>query len=238
MVMAKEKEIKRDIKDETKLKKKKKKNKLWILLLLVILIVGGLLFYNFKLKKNNNTPKNVVTVKVVDSLDDYGYSISDKDSKYYKSEFENLKKILKESKVDEEAYSTQVAKLFVIDLYTMSTKLNKYDVGGTEYFYKDKAEMYSKKVMDTLYSTLIDDTYGDRKQTLPEVSSVEVVSTEKTTYLVDEEKKDGYLVKLKISYVSDMGYDDEASVVVVKEDGARWSVVDYQPTLKPTYDED
>ena len=200
MVMAKEKEIKRDIKDETKLKKKKKKNKLWILLLLVILIVGGLLFYNFKLKKNNNTPKNVVTVKVVYSLDDYGYSI--------------------------------------IDLYTMSTKLNKYDVGGTEYFYKDKAEMYSKKVMDTLYSTLIDDTYGDRKQTLPEVSSVEVVSTEKTTYLVDEEKKDGYLVKLKISYVSDMGYDDEASVVVVKEDGARWSVVDYQPTLKPTYDED
>lgn len=189
MVMAKEKEIKRDIKDETKLKKKKKKNKLWILLLLVILIVGGLLFYNFKLKKNNNTPKNVVTVKVVDSLDDYGYSISDKDSKYYKSEFEKLKKILKESKVDEEAYSTQVAKLFVIDLYTMSTKLNKYDVGGTEYFYKDKVEMYSKKVMDTLYSTLIDDTYGDRKQTLPEVSSVEVVSTEKTTYLVDEEKK-------------------------------------------------
>ena len=25
--------------------------------------------------------------------------------------------------------------------------------------------------------------------------------------------------------------------VVVKEDGIRWSVVDYQPTLKPTYDE-
>ena len=119
----------------------------------------------------------------------------------------------------------------------MSTKLNKYDVGGTEYFYKDKADMYTKKVMDTLYSTLIDNTYGDRKQSLPEVSNVETVSTEKTTYTIDKKEKDGYLVKLKLTYVTDMGYDDEASVVVVKEDGIRWSVVDYQPTLKPTYDE-
>lgn len=238
MVMAKEKEIKKDIKDEVKLKKKKRKKKILLILVLIIIVVGGILVYNFKFKNKNGSSKNVVTVKVVDSLDDYGYSISDKDSKYYKSEFENLKKILKASSVDEEAYSTQVARLFVIDLYTMSTKLNKYDVGGTEYFYKDKADMYTKKVMDTLYSTLIDDTYGDRKQSLPEVSNVETVSTEKTTYTIGKKGKDGYLVKLKLTYVTDMGYDDEASVVVVKEDGIRWSVVDYQPTLKPTYDED
>lgn len=238
MVMAKEKEVKKDIKDEVKLKKKKRKKKILLILVLIIIVVGGILVYNFKFKNKNGSSKNVVTVKVVDSLDDYGYSISDKDSKYYKSEFENLKKILKASSIDEEAYGTQVARLFVIDLYTMSTKLNKYDVGGTEYFYKDKADMYTKKVMDTLYSTLIDNTYGDRKQSLPEVSNVETVSTEKTTYTIDKKGKDGYLVKLKLTYVTDMGYDDEASVVVVKEDGIRWSVVDYQPTLKPTYDED
>ena len=237
MIMAKEKEVKRDIKDEVKLKKKKRKKKVLLILVLIIIVVGGILVYNFKFKNKNGSSKNVVTVKVVDSLDDYGYSISDKDSKYYKSEFENLKKILKASSIDEEAYSTQVARLFVIDLYTMSTKLNKYDVGGTEYFYKDKADMYTKKVMDTLYSTLIDNTYGDRKQSLPEVSNVETVSTEKTTYTIDKKEKDGYLAKLKLTYVTDMGYDDEASVVVVKEDGIRWSVVDYQPTLKPTYDE-
>lgn len=237
MIMAKEKEVKKDIKDEVKLKKKKRKKKVLLILVLIIIVVGGILVYNFKFKNKNGSSKNVVTVKVVDSLDDYGYSISDKDSKYYKSEFENLKKILKASSIDEEAYSTQVARLFVIDLYTMSTKLNKYDVGGTEYFYKDKADMYTKKVMDTLYSTLIDNTYGDRKQSLPEVSNVETVSTEKTTYTIDKKEKDGYLVKLKLTYVTDMGYDDEASVVVVKEDGIRWSVVDYQPTLKPTYDE-
>ena len=60
---------------------------------------------------------------------------------------------------------------------------------------------------------------------------------EKIEYLMGEEKVDGYLVKLKMTYVDDLGYDTEASVVVCKEDGVRWSVVDFQPTLTPEYEE-
>ena len=119
--------------------------------------------------------------------------------------------------------------------------MNKYDIGGLEYFYKDRSEMYEKKVMDTIYETLLDDTYGDRKQSLPLVSEVVVNSTEKTKYTLGEEEEakevDGYLVKLNIKYKEDLGYDTEASVVVCKEDNSkRWSVVDFQPTLEPKYE--
>lgn len=192
--------------------------------------------FAWKFVFNKPVEKKVVNVKVLDSLDEYGYSLSDKDSKYFKKEYEELKKILNEDKVDEKAYATQVAKLFTIDLYTLSTKINKYDVGGFEYYYDTKKDMFEQKVIDTLYSTLLDDTYGDRKQVLPEVTSVTVVSSEEIKYKLGDSEVNGYLVKLEMTYDSDMGYDNEASVVVCKENGIRWSVVDFQPTLKPKYE--
>jgi len=225
----------------TEKEKKKKRRKRLIVILFILLVLGGLGFvlYKYVYKAQHKT---ATEVKIVDSLDEYGYTLSDRDSDYYKSEFEKLKQILISSEVDEEAYATQVAKMFVIDLYTMSTKINKYDVGGNEFFYIDeddnKKEMYEQKVMDTLYETMLDDTYSDREQDLPEVKEVIVNSTEKTTYKVGDEEKNGYLVKMTITYEEDMGYDDEASVVVVKEDSGRMSVVDFQPTLEPEYDEE
>ena len=137
--------------------------------------------------------------------------------------------------VDEEKYATQVARMFTIDLYTLSTKVNKYDVGGIEYYHITKKDMFSKKVIDTLYSSLLDDTYGDRDQDLPEIKSVETVSTEKTTYKLGEEEVPAYLVKLNLTYEEELGYDNSASVIVCKEDSVRLSVVDFQPTLNPTY---
>lgn len=222
----------RKIKTEQQ-KAKTKKRILIVSLILVLLAIIGIVVGILMLDKEK--PKAVVEVKELDNLGDYGYKLTDKDSKYFKSEFEELKKIVNSESVDEEKYVTQVARMFVIDLYTMSTKVNKYDVGGLEYYHSTKASMYEQKVMDTMYSTLLDDTYGDRKQVLPEVNNVETVSVEKTKYKMDEKEVDGYLVKLKMSYVSDMKYDNVASVVVCKEDGIRWSVVDIQPTLTPSY---
>jgi hypothetical protein len=224
----------------TKQEKKKRRTKIIIIVLVLLLLLGAGGFGGYKWYKKTHT-RQAVEVKVLDSIDEYGYSVSDRDSKYYQKEFEELKKILTASSVDEEAYATQVAKLFAIDLYSIETKMNKYDIGGLEYFYKDKSEMYEKKVMDTIYETLLDDTYGDRKQSLPLVKEVTVNSTEKTKYTLGEEEKakevDGYLVKLEIKYKEDMGYDTEASIVVCKEDNSkRWSVVDFQPTLNPKYD--
>lgn len=223
---------------KTEKTKKKSKLKVFMLIIFVLLILAGVGFLIFKSLNKEEKVKEAVKVTVVDSLDDYGYSLSDRDTKFYKSEYEVLKKILNENKVDEKEYATQVARLFAIDLYTMSTKVNKYDAGGSEFFYKDKLDMFNTKVMDTLYSTLLDDTYGDREQELPEVKSIETVLVEETTYTIGEKKVDGYIVKLKWTYVKDMGYDSQASIVVCPEDGIRWSVVDFQHTLSPEYDND
>lgn len=220
----------RKIKTEKNKKKSKKRVFIFLSLFVIILLAVGCWFLFFR-----EDSKNVVEVKELDNLVDYGYVLTDRDTKYYKKEFEELKKILNQDEVDEEKYVTQVVKMFTIDLYTISTKVNKYDVGGVEFYYNDKKEMFEQKVMDTIYSTLLDDTYGDRKQELPEVSNVEIASVEQTTYLLGENEVEGYLVKVKISYSKNMGYDTEASLVVCKEEGIRWGIVDFQPTLNPKY---
>lgn len=223
----------RKIQTEKSKKRKAFRTFLLIVIILGLLGVGG--FYGWKYLHKKPGQKVVQEVKILDSIDEYGYSISDRDSKYYQSEYDVLKKILLDKPVDNEKYATQVAKMFTIDLYTLSTKINKYDIGGNEFFISDKKEMFEQKVMDTMYSTMLDDTYGDRKQTLPEVKNVKVISTTKTTYKLGDKGVDAYLVKMEITYVEDYKYDTQASVVVVQENDIKWSVVDSQPTLNPKY---
>ncbi len=214
-------------------KNKRKKIFFMIVLFLAVLAIGGFCIWKFVINKSS---PSAAVIKVLDnSLEEYGYLLNDKDSKYFKNEYDELKKILQSSEINEEQYVTKIARLFVIDLYTLSTKMNKYDVGGTEFYFANKKAMLEQKAMDTLYSTIADNTYGDRKQELPEINNVETISTEKTTYNLNDEKVDAYLVKLKWTYVKDMGYDKEASIILCKENDKRWSVVDLQPTLNPKY---
>lgn len=218
-----------------KVVKKKKKQKIIVIFVAILLVVlAAFIIFKMTNKKSNNSP---IEIKLLDSNEKYGYSLSDKDTELFKKEYDVLKDVLKKDSVDTKAYATQVSKLFIIDLYTLSNKINKYDIGGSDFFHKEKETMFESKVMDSLYSTLKDNTYGDRKQELPEVSNIEVVSVEENNYKMNDKEEDGFLVKLKWSYVKDMGYDDEGSIVVVSENGTKWSVVDYQPTLEPKYDE-
>lgn len=226
----------RKVKTEKTKKRKIGKVILYIfIVLLAVGVLGGTGYFVYKSLAKDESKKKVVENVVLDSLDEYGYSLSDNDTDLFKGEYNILKDILNADKINEKDFATQVAKLFVIDLYTMTTKANKLDIGGSEYFYINKVSMFEKKAMDTLYSNLLDNTYGDRKQELPEVSGVEVVSTDPMKYSVDGVVKDGYLVKLKWTYKVDMGYDTQGSVVLCKEDGIRMSVVDFQPTFSPKY---
>lgn len=225
-------------KDKVKKEKKPGKGKKILIALLIIILIAGAGFGVYKIFFDKDGKKSAVEVKVLDSLDDYGYTLSDKDTELFKGEYNILKDLLNEKEIDDEKYATQVAKLFVIDLYTISTKVNKLDIGGSEYYYLDKVTMFEKKVMDTLYYHLEDNTYGDREQELPEVKKIEVLSIEETEYKIGEKEKDAYLVQVEWEYVEDMGYDTEASIVLCKEDGVRISVVDFQPTLEPEYEEE
>ena len=240
---------KKSKKEKIKKEKKKSKKGLIAFIIILLLIIGATCTIIFVPSVNSfvtglfkkDSKGEVVEVKVLDSLDDYGYSLSDKDTLYFKKEYNKLKDILNKDNFTDEEYATQLAKLFVIDLYTIDTKVNKLDIGGSEYYYLDKVSMYEKKVMDTLYSHLLDNTYGDREQELPVVKEASVVSAESTKYKIGDKEKDAYLVKIEWTYEKSMGYDAEASIVLVKEEptesskATRISVVDFQPTLNPEY---
>lgn len=219
---------------ETEQKKKRSKIKTLFVWLLIIALIAGAGFALWKFVINKEDEKKPVQVAVeLDNLKDYGYALTDRDSKYFKSEFDVLKGIVNTEELNMEQYTSQIAKMFVIDLYTMNSKVNKYDIGGVEYFHVNKKDMYEQKVLDTLYNSLLDNTYGDRTQELPEVSNVEVVSNTEGTYKLGKTDVKAYIVKVKISYVTDMGYDNEATITICQEgESVRWSVVDFQPKIK------
>lgn len=218
---------------ETEQKKKKSKLKAFFIILLVLLLLVGGVFVLWKFVLDKEETKPVQQVVELDNLKEYGYALTDKDGDYFKSEFEVLKGIVNSKELNMKDYTSQVAKMFAIDLYSMKTKVNKMDIGGAEYYHESKKTMFEQKVIDTLYSSLLDNTYGDRTQELPEVNNVEVLSNTEGTYKMGKTDVKAYIVTMNISYVTDMGYDKEATVIVCQEgDTVRWSVVDFQPKIK------
>lgn len=206
------------------MKKNKQKRKDWlkgiVSIIFLFIIAGGVLYIYGYLSRPKDEVVNVVQEK--DSISKYGYSINDNVTIYYEEEFNKLKSL-----EDEEEIASQVAKLFVIDLYSMDYKINKYEVTSSQYFYSTKREMHRQKVIDTLYNTMIDNSYDDRKQELPSVTNVDIIETKKDTYSLGDEEVESYVVKLSISYAKDLGYDKSALVTLVK-DGENMSVVSYE----------
>lgn len=202
---------------------KKQKRKDWIkglLLVLVLFIIAGLVLYGYGyLMKTKNEVVN--SANVFDSIEKYGYTLNDNVTQYYKDEFNKLK-----SMEDDKEIATQVAKLFVIDIYSINYKINKYEVTSMQYFYSDKRDMHRQKMVDTIYKYVEDNSYDDRKQELPEVKEVTVKEVKEDKYKMGDEKRDSYVVTLGISYVKDLGYDKLAEVTLVKVVN-NYSIVSY-----------
>lgn len=191
-----------------------------IIVVLIVLIIGFTLYMHFHPMEK----KEQIKVNVLDSISEYGYSLDDRDSSLFKEEYNKLKEILDNSEINEEEYSEEIARLFIIDLYSIKTKVNKYDVGGKEFYYTDKVTMYENKVKDTLYDLVEDDSYGKRTQQLPVVSKIETKNITIDKYKLGEEEVDAYIIELEWEYEKDLDYDSKGFVTVVK-DGIKWSVV-------------
>ncbi len=202
----------------------KKKYKRLIILFVVIALLAIGCFLIFKMLKKDDVQENV---NVVDSISEYGYNLDDRDTELMKNIYEELKDVLLADTIDYEKYADTLARLFVIDLFTMNNKINKYDVGGTEYVYPDAIENFKLNVEDTIYKHMENNSSGKRKQNLPEVSSIDVLSTEVGEYTIGEtDTFDAYIVDLAWEYVSDLGYDDNATVTLVKMEDKLY-VVEY-----------
>lgn len=199
--------------------KKIKRRSLFILIGVLIIISFG--FY-FILKTGSNE------INVIDQINGYDYVLDSNDSKLTKKLFEELKEVLNSKEVDFSKYAENISKLFITDLYTMNTKINKYDVGGELYVHPKYVENYKLKVRDTLYKYLQESTFRD--EALPEVSEITVISVESDKFKNDKKNYNSYIVELEWSYREDLGYDNKGKVTLI-EDNNKLYVAEYQPEV-------
>ena len=193
-----------------------KKNKVIILIVCSVLLlyfIGGIV-YNFWLKDLIKTNKEEIGI----TIKGFDYILYDKDIDIYKDEFNILKTNLESEEIDYLKYAYSISKLFLIDLYSLDSKINKYDVGGIEFVYPSAKDNYRLNVENTLNKYIKDNSDGKREQELPQVKSVNVLSDEMIEFTINEKKYDAYKIKASIEYVKDLEYDKEAELIIIKED--------------------
>ncbi len=193
----------------------KKKTKILLIIILVLILAFLGLFIGYKLY-DNNTDKN--TYKQEDSIKEYGYTLDDRDTKLMKDTFKKLKSTLKSNNIDYKEYAKLLSELYVIDIFTMDNKINKYDTPSLEYILEDNKENFSNNITDTLYKYLLDNSDGFREQDLPVVESIEATNIEESTYTYKDTSYNGYKVNLSWTYKKDYGYDKKAIIDVINKD--------------------
>lgn len=199
--------------------KKKYKRLLFTMIIILIVIIVGIL--TLKFYKSLNTRE----IKVIDTVENFDYALEARDTVLYKNIHRELKNNLESDEINYDEYAKEIAKLFIVDLFTLDNKLSPYDVGGLEFVYPDVLDNYKLNVEDTLYKHI--ETDSKRKQKLPIVSSIDVDDFTKDEYVIDKDTYPSYVVKLNWSYEHDYGYDTYAAVTLILKDEKVY-VVEYQ----------
>lgn len=187
-------------------------------IILIILIVTLIILGKNVLKKNNSSVKET---EIVDNIDEYGYYLEDNKTSYYKKLFEELKEILNENSVDDEAYASIIAKLFIADFYDLDSKSNKSEVGGVQYIYSTYQDSFVKKAKskEGIYYYVKNNLDGNRKQNLPKVKNVEVVSLKNSVFVFEDIKDDNaYIINVNITYEKDLDYQKSSTITLVHND--------------------
>ena len=188
-----------------------------IIIILIVIVVVTLISLQFK------TPSNKPTYQVIDNIKNYNYTLDDRDSKIMAKNFQSLRAVLEESAINYEEYAKYLSSLFVIDLFTLANKDNKYDVGSTEYVYDKILENYKLNVTDTLYKYI-----GEfAKDQYPTVKDIKDVTVTETKYTYDNKEYDGYNVNISWDYEKDLGYYQKADLILIKVDN-KLSVVSFK----------
>ena len=197
------------------MKTKKVIKRLLIVILILLIIALGLGIYYFGFY--DSKPK---TVKIIKEIPEYGYKLREDESGSYKKLFQHLEKVLKEKEIDEEEYVKTIAKMFIIDFYTLDNKVAKTDVGGVDFVLSDVVPNFLLNAEDTYYKYVENNVDGKRTQVLPEVDKVKVESVEKQEFTYgDNTDSDAYLIKVNWSYKNDMDdYQTNADMIFVHQD--------------------
>lgn len=209
----------------------RKKYKIGMTLIAILIILVSIVGLSKLFLKEDKESKPKIETKIISNIEKYGYTLDDRDTKYMKETFKELESVLNAEEINEEEYAKILSKLFIIDFYTLSNKINKYDVGSLEYILNDKREMFKSKAMDTIYSDIYDNTYMDRVQELPEITKVEIVDFKEEEIEINKETIESYKVTMHFTYKKELGYDKEGTLNLVKNNN-KLEVVMYNPKIK------
>ena len=186
---------------------------LFIAIFIVSAAIFGYIYYKSH-QKVEDVPQN--KPELVEAIDAYGYKLEDRDTALFKEVFEELKTTLKEEKIDYSLYAKLLSELYIIDFYTISNKVSKYDVGGGDYVHPDYRDNFELKARDTIYKYVEDNSYNTRNQDLPEVKSITETEVTDSEYTLNEKKYASYKVSIKWDYTSENEYDTEAILFLIK----------------------
>ena len=121
--------------------------------------------------------------------------------------------------VDYNKYVELISKMFIIDFYTLDNKLTNLNIGGVDFVHSSIVSNFKEKAKDTMYKYVESNVYGDRKQELPVVSSVNVDDiTQKSFKYGKNIDSKAYYVKVSWSYKKDLGYETSKTLVFGHED--------------------
>ena len=197
-------------------KRRKLKKKVVVLIVLIIIAlfsITGLIIYNTFFSKSDNS------VKVVDEIPGYGYTLQDDQPKIYKELFKELAEVLSKDSVDEDEYAKLISQMAVIDFYNLDNKVSKNDVGGVQFIRSKNIDNFVLEASETVYKYIEQDIYGNRNQTLPEVTSSSVKNIKQEAYSYKDIKDDkAYTVIVNIEYKKDLDYPTEVIVKLLHND--------------------
>ena len=195
-------------------RRKVKFGRLFILLLLIALIF---VFGFMAIKKFGG--KKVSKVKEISSIKGYGYTLMADATDYYKGLFKKLDKVLKEKEVDMDEYASLVSQMFVADFFNLDNKISKNDVGGKQFVYTDYQGDFEKYAKDSIYKSVQNNVYGNRKQELPIVSKVTVSKSDSESFKYgDNTDSEAYVFEFDVEYMKDLGYQESGKLVLIHND--------------------
>lgn len=189
--------------------------------ILIILVIVTLISLQFNFSDNKKVYKEI------DKIDRFNYVLEDRDSILMQDVFKKLKEVLDKEDIDYELYAEYLSELFIVDLYTIDNKNNKYDVGSTEYVLDEVLENYKLNVQDTLYKYVVDYSKRSDNDIYAVVKSIEKENIDITKYKFDKIEYDAYKMILNWTYEKDLGYDTKGEVTLIKKDDKLY-VVSYK----------
>ena len=203
-------------------KKKKRLNKKYVYILIVsiiiIFIISMIIINVITANKSNNKTEDNNAAQKLDQMVNYDYYLDDNATEYYKKLYNELKIVLNKEEVNDEEYAKIVSKLFITDLFTLDNKITSSDIGGLQFVYPEFKENFVNIAKTTLYSSVESNIYGDRNQTLPIVTNVDIINIAESTFNYGGIDHNSYVINIDISYHTDLGYPTNYTLTLIKND--------------------